>query len=156
MFAFNEDNQKKFDQLLARYPSSDALMLPSLWMVQYQEGYISEEAMVYIAERLDKSPMQVYQVVTFYSMFLLKPIGKYHIQLCKTLSCKLRGSVQIKEHIKQKLGIEVGETTKDGRFTLTEVECLGACGGAPAMSFNDDYVEKLTIEKIDEILEQSR
>ncbi len=91
-FKFNEDNEKKFQELLKRYPSKSSLMLPSLWMIQYQEGWISKEAMEYLADRLDTSAMNVYSVASFYSMFHLKPIGKYNIQICKTLSCKLRGS----------------------------------------------------------------
>jgi NADH-quinone oxidoreductase subunit E len=154
MFEFNKENQEKFEKLLKRYPSKDALMLPSLWMVQYQEGWISDQAMIYVAEKLEKSPMEVYQFATFYTMFNLKPIGRHHIQLCKTLSCKLCGSVEIKNHIFKRLGIKPGESTKDMKFTLSEVECLGACGGAPAMSFNDKYVENLTPEKIDEWLDK--
>ena len=152
MFKLNQDNEKQFEKLLKKYPSKDALMLPTLWMVQYQEGWISEDAMEYVARKLDKSPMEVYQFATFYTMFNLKPIGKYHIQLCKTLSCKLCGSEKIKNHIFKRLGIKPGESTKDMKFTLSEVECLGACGGAPAMSLNGDYVENLTPDKIDEWL----
>ncbi|WP_024955268.1 NADH-quinone oxidoreductase subunit NuoE [Sulfurospirillum arcachonense] len=152
-FKFSEENEKKFQELLKRYPDRASLSLPSLWMIQYQEGWISEEAMVFLADKLGTSPMDIQGIASFYTMFNLEPIGKYHIQVCKTLSCKLCGSEKIKSHIENKLGVKFGETTKDMKFTLTEVECLGSCGTAPAMSFNDDYVENLTVEKIDELLD---
>jgi NADH-quinone oxidoreductase subunit E len=153
-FKFNEQNEKKFAELLTRYPDRSSLSLPSLWMVQYQEGWISEEAMVYLAKKLNTTPMDIQSIASFYTMFNLKPIGKYNIQVCKTLSCKLCGSEEIRSHLQKRLGIKFGETTKDMKFTLTEVECLGACGEAPAMSFNDDYVGDLTIKKIDKMLDE--
>lgn len=153
-FKFTKENEKKFEELLLRYPERASLSLPSLWMVQYQEGWISEDAMIYIAEKLETTPMDIQSIASFYTMFNLKPIGTYHIQVCKTLSCKLCGSEEIRSHLKNKLGINFGQTTKDMKFTLTEVECLGACGEAPAMSFNDDYVGDLTIQKIDKMLEE--
>ncbi|MDD2383871.1 MAG: NADH-quinone oxidoreductase subunit NuoE [Sulfurospirillaceae bacterium] len=152
-FTFNPENEEKFTALLTRYPEKSSLMLPSLWMIQYQEGWISPESMRFLAEKLACSPMDVYAVASFYSMFNLKPVGKYHIQLCKTLSCMLRGSQQMQAHIQNKLGIKPGETTKDGKFTFSLVECLGSCGTAPCMSYNDDYVENLTIEKLDELID---
>ena len=104
-FVFTPQNEEKFQKYLTRYPNSDSCMLPALWLVQEQENWVSPEAMEYIAQRLDKSPMQVYEVATFYTMFNLKPIGKHHIELCKTLSCMLCGSKEIKEHIKKRLDI---------------------------------------------------
>jgi NADH-quinone oxidoreductase subunit E len=153
-FKFNKKNEEQFNKLLERYPDKASLSLPSLWMVQYQEGWISQEAMIYIAEKLETSPMDIQSIASFYTMFNLQPVGKYHIQVCKTLSCKLCGSEKIRSHLTKKLGINFGETTKDMKFTLTEVECLGACGEAPAMSFNDDYIGDLTIEKIDKMLDE--
>lgn len=152
-FAFSQENEAKFTALLERYPEKSSLMLPSLWMVQYQEGWISPEAMQFLAKKLECSAMDVYSVASFYTMFNLKPVGKYHIQLCKTLSCMLRGSQQMQAHIENKLGIKAGQTTKDGKFTFSLVECLGSCGTAPCMSFNDDYVENLTLEKLDELID---
>ncbi len=153
-FKFDKTNEEKFLKLLLRYPEKASLTLPSLWMVQYQEGWISSDAMIYIAEKLDTTPMDIQSIASFYTMFNLKPVGKYHLQVCKTLSCKLCGSEDIRKHLSQKLGIKFGETTKDMKFTLTEVECLGACGQAPMMSLNDDYVGDLTIEKIDKMLDE--
>ena len=154
-FAFTKENETKFKALLERYPEKSSLMLPSLWMVQYQEGWISPESMQFLAQKLDCSSMDVYSVASFYTMFNLKPVGKYHIQLCKTLSCMLRGSQKMQTHIENKLGIKAGQTTKDGKFTFSLVECLGSCGTAPCMSFNDDYVENLTLEKLDELIDGS-
>ncbi len=151
-FKFNEQNQKHFEDLLKRYPKKQGLTLPCLWMVQYQEGHIDLDAMVFIAKELELSPMDVYSVASFYTMFNLKPIGKYHIQLCKTLSCMICGSEDILTHLEKKLGIKSGETTKDGRFTITQVECLGNCAGAPCMSLNDKYFSNLTKGEVDKIL----
>lgn len=152
-FVFNTLNESKFNALLERYPDKRSLMLPSLWMVQYQEGWISLEAMRYLASKLECSPMEVYSVASFYTMFQLQPIGKYHIQLCRTLSCMLCGSKSLQEHLQKRLGIKAGETSQDGKFTLSLVECLGSCGTAPCMRINDDYVENLDIEKLDELLD---
>ena len=152
-FNFSEENEKKFNELKERYPDIKSMMLPSLWIVQEQEGWISLDAMKYLAKKIGVSEADVYSVATFYTMFKLEPKGKYHICLCKTASCKLRGSETIKQKVEEKLGIKPGETTKDGKFSFEEVECLGSCGNAPAMSLNDEYFENLTPKKIDEILD---
>ncbi len=152
-FAFNEENQKHFEHLLKRYPKKQGLTLPSLWMVQYQEGFISLDAMKFLADQLELSPMDIYSVASFYTMFNLEKKGKYHIQLCKTLSCMLNGSESLMEHLEKKLGISDGQTSSDGKFSITKVECLGNCGGAPCMSLNDEYYSNLTVENLDEILD---
>lgn len=152
-FAFNEKNEAKFIALQERYPDKNALVLPCLWMVQEQEKWISLEAMQYLARRLECSAIDIYSTASFYTMFNLKPIGKYHIQLCKNIACMLKGSKQLSQHIQHKLGIQSGQTTKDGKFTFSLVQCLGSCGTAPCMSLNDDYKVNLTPEKIDEILD---
>ncbi len=152
-FCFNEENSKKFEKLKKRYPDIKSLTLPGLWLIQEQEGWISLEAMKYLAKKLDLSEADIYSVATFYTMFKLEPKGKYYICLCKTASCKLRGSQKILQKIEKKLGIKPGETTPDGKFSLEEVECLGACGNAPAMSLNDIYHENLTVDKIENILD---
>ena len=149
-FAFNEEHQKKFQALLPRYPHKKALVLPCLWMAQDQDGYISTDAMRYIAKILDLSPSHIYSLATFYTMFELEPIAKYNIQVCKTLSCQLCGKDEILKSIEEELGIKVGESTE--LFTLREVECLGACGGAPMLSINEKYHEKLTPKKTKELL----
>ena len=127
-------------------------MLPVLYLAQQEFGHIGPEAIDYVAKLMGQTPARVYGVVSFYTMFNMKPIGRHHIQVCRTLSCALRGSERVTALIKQKLGIEPGQTTPDRRFTLSEVECLASCGTAPMMQINDDYYESLTEEKIDEIL----
>lgn len=151
---FNPENKPRFTQLLTRYPNKMAALLPTLWLVQEQEGFISEAAMEYVASLLDISPAHVYGVVTFYTMFNSRPIGKYHIQVCGTLSCALNGSEVLLDRLKSRLGIGLNETTKDGRFTLSSVECLASCGTAPAIMINEKYYENLNPEKLDAILKE--
>ena len=155
-FEYTPENEIKFQEYVSRYPKIDSCMLPALWLVQEQIGWVSPEAMIYVAEKLGKTPIQVYEVATFYTMFNLKPIGKYHIELCKTVSCMLCGSRELKQHIKETIGIDAGQTSDDGLFTLTEVECLGACGGAPMFALNGEYHEKLTKEKVDELIKECK
>lgn len=152
-FEFTADNLDKIEALKLRYPSTKALSLPCLWMAQYQEGIISLDAIEKISELIDIPPMEIYRVATFYTMFNLEPVGKYHIQLCKTLSCALCGKAEMLDHLKNRLGLSPGESSEDGRFTLTQVECLGSCGTAPVMQINDRYYENLTPEKIDAVLD---
>ncbi|MFC2074506.1 NADH-quinone oxidoreductase subunit NuoE [Campylobacterota bacterium] len=143
-FVFNQEHEAQFQSLIPRYPHTKSLVLPALWMVQYQEGYISSEAIAYLADRLDVPQAHLYSVATFYTMFNLEPIAPYHIQVCKTLSCDLCGKADIIKSIEDELGIKVGESTE--LFKLTEVECLGACGGAPMLAMNEKYYENLTPE----------
>ncbi len=151
-FEYSAANKEKFAEILKRYPVKRAALLPALWLAQHQAGWISLDAMRYIAGLLDLHPSKVYEVVTFYTMYQQKPVGKYHIQVCRTLSCVLRGSEEITHHLKKKLNIELGETTTDQKFTLIEVECLGSCGTAPMFQMNNDFYENLTVEKVDQIL----
>ena len=155
-FKYTSENEIKFQEYVTRYPKIDSCMLPALWLVQEQEGWVSPEAMIFVAEKLGKTPIQVYEVATFYTMFNLKPIGKHHIELCKTLSCMLCGSRELKQHIKDTLGIEAGQTSEDGLFHLSEVECMGACGGAPMFALNGQYHEKLTKEKVDGLIKECK
>ncbi|MBP7741858.1 MAG: NAD(P)H-dependent oxidoreductase subunit E [Aliarcobacter sp.] len=155
-FKFTPENEVKFQEYVSRYPVIDSVMLPALWLVQEQEEWLSPEAMIYVADRIGKTPIQVYEVATFYTMFNLKPIGKYHIELCKTLSCMLCGSKELKKHMKDTLGIEPGQTSEDGMFTLSEVECQGACGDAPMIALNNVYHGKLTKEKLDKIIWEAK
>ncbi len=150
--SFTSENQKKFEEILTRYPTKRAAILPTLWIAQKQFGWMSPEVMEYVSALLDLPPIKVYEVVTFYTMFNQKPVGKYHLQVCRTLSCELCGKEKIVDHLKKKLGIKPGETTADGKFTLTEVECLGSCGTAPMMQLNEEYHENLTTEHVDQIL----
>ncbi len=136
-----------------KYPDKRSALLPALWIAQQELGYLPEAALLDIATILELSPVQVYDVATFYSMYNLSPVGRYHIQFCKTLSCALLGAGSLIEHLKQRLNIGVGEVTKDGLFSIKLVECLAACGSGPAMQINDDYYEYLTPAKVDQILD---
>lgn len=151
-FEFTTENKRRFDEILTRYPVKRAAMLPALWLAQRQAGWISHEAMEYVGKLLDLSPAKVYEVATFYTMFNLKPVGKYHFQVCRTLPCQLVGAESVTEHLQKKLGVKLGETSADGRYTLTEVECLGSCGTGPMLQLNDDYHENLTAEKLDALI----
>ena len=150
---FSPETLKKFEATVARYPKKEAAMLPVLYLAQQEFGHLGPEAIEYVAQLMDQAPARVYGVVSFYTMYNMKPIGRHHIQVCRTLPCALRGAEQVTSLLKKKLGIECGETTSDGRFTLTEVECLASCGTAPMMQVNDDYYENLTEGKISEILD---
>jgi NADH-quinone oxidoreductase E subunit len=149
---FSPEAYKKFEETVNRYPKREAAMLPVLYLAQQEFGYLGQEAIEYIATLMGQPPARVYGVVTFYTMFYTKPIGRYHIQVCRTLPCALRGAEKLTGLLRKTLGVEVGQTTADGRFTLSEVECLASCGTAPMMQINDDYYENLTDEKVTEIL----
>ena len=142
------------DDLLSRYQVKRSALLPLLYIAQREEGYVSEPAMKEIAKLLGLTPSQVYETVTFYSMYNLKPIGKFHVQVCRSLMCALVGSDNIVEWIQKKLNISAGQTTSDENFTLSVVECLGSCGTGPMMQINDDYYERLTEEKVGQILDE--
>jgi NADH-quinone oxidoreductase subunit E len=149
----NEKNKDKLEELRKRYPTTQALLLPVLWMVQEQEGYISEQSMKYVGALLNIDYAHVLGVVTFYTMLHKKNIGRHHIEVCTNISCMLRGSEKILEHIEKRLGIKTGETSSDKKWTLTEAECLGSCGTAPMLAIGDDYYENLTLEKIDKLID---
>lgn len=150
---FSVERQKEFEKLLPRYPNKEAAMLPTLRLAQEDFGYVSSDVIEFVGALLEVPTARVRAVATFYTMFDKRPVGMYHIQVCQNLSCSLMGGEHIIEHLQKKLGIKVGETTPDKRFTLSRVECLGACGTAPVMQINDDYYEDLTPEKVNAILE---
>ena len=152
---FNEQQLTEFNRLVARYPQGKqkSALLPVLHLAQESfGGWLSNETMDYVAELLQLNPIEVYEVATFYSMYNLKPVGKYTFEVCQTGPCMLRGSDDIIAYIKEKLNIKAGETTADGLFTLKTVECLGACGYAPMMQLGKNYREHLTKEKVDAII----
>jgi NADH-quinone oxidoreductase subunit E len=151
-----EKYRDEIEELLGRYPTRRSALLPLLNLAQQEDGYVSEAAMKEIAGLLRLTPPQVYEVVTFYTLLNLKPIGKFHIQVCKSLSCALVGSDRLFEWLHTRLGIGAGATTQDRIFTLSIVECLASCGTGPMMQINDDYYERLTEEKVDRILADLR
>ena len=154
--AFSEETRAAFERMLARYPNREAAILPTLYLAQREFGYLSEEAIVYISSLLGFTPAHIEGVATFYTMYNRKPVGKYHLQICRNLSCSLMGAEHLIERVSKKIGVKPGQTTADGRFTLSTVECLGSCGTAPVMQVNDDYHEDLTEESIDAILDGLR
>lgn len=151
-FTFTADRQKRFNSLVAQYPDKRSVILPALHLAQEQEGYLTTETVETLAQMLDVTPAFLMDTVSFYTMFYIKPRGKYLIQVCQTLSCSLVGSDEIVDYLSRKYQIKVGETTSDGKFTLEKVECLGSCGTAPVVQINDDYYEKVTPEKLDRIM----
>lgn len=146
---------KKVHAEIAKYPQGHerAAVMAALRIAQEEQGWVSPEIMVYIADMLDIEPIKVSEVATFYTMYDREPIGRHKISLCTNITCGLRGSKELTTHLKNKLNIGFGETTEDGRFTLKETECLAACGGAPVALIGRDYHENLTPQRIDEILE---
>ena len=154
-FAFTAENKAEVDRIIKKYPAGRqaSAVLPLLYVAQKQEGWVPRAAMDHIAELLDMAPIRVYEVATFYTMFHLQPVGKYHLQVCRTTPCWLRGADQMTETCKKKLGIGLKETTKDGLFSLVEVECLGACVNAPMAQINYDFYEDLTPESFARILD---
>ncbi len=157
--SFSDEKLKEVQNIVARYPQGKhkSALIPVLHLAQEEfGGWLSTETMDYVASVLNLKPIEVYEVATFYSMFNLKPVGKYMFEVCQTGPCMLNGSDDIVNYIYEKLGIKPGETTEDGMFTLKTVECLGACGYAPMMQQGNYYKEHLTKEKIDAIIAECR
>jgi NADH-quinone oxidoreductase E subunit len=152
LFQFNKESQDKIATILAKYPNKAACLLPVLYVVQEQEGWVSNEAMAAAAVVCEVTEIRAREVATFYTMYNKKPVGKYHVQVCDNISCSLMGSNHIYKYLSTKLGVNAGETTQDDRFTLSKVECLGSCGTAPMMQINDEYYEDLVPDKVDTIL----
>jgi len=155
-FAFTPENRAEADRIIAKYPAGRqaSAVLPLLYVAQRQVGWVPRAAMDHIAEILDMAPIRVYEVATFYTMFHLQPVGKYHLQVCRTTPCWLRGADKMTETCQKKLGIGLKEVTKDGLFSLVEVECLGACSNAPVVQINDDFYEDLDPKKLEWILDE--
>ena len=144
----------KVDKEAAKYPSRRAAVKSALRYCQEEMGWVSNEGVTAVAEYLGLEPIEVYEVATFYDMFYTEPGGRHHIRVCTNVSCMLRGAEAIVNHLQEQLGIEIGETSPDGRITLLEAECLGACGGAPMLVCGNRYVENLTTDKLDSLLDE--
>jgi NADH-quinone oxidoreductase E subunit len=140
-------------KLEPRYPNKVALLLPALHCAQDETGWLPPEVLQEIAEYIGIHPAQVREVASFYTMYNLNPVGKYHLKICTNVACCLRGADELVQHCEKKLGIKCGETTQDQKFTIMEEECLGACGTAPAMMLNNDYHENLSASKLDQLLD---
>jgi NADH-quinone oxidoreductase subunit E len=148
----SENVKAEIKQFKGKYPDPKSALLTALHVAQREHGWLSPEVMNDVAEVMDLPPTEVASVTSFYTMFNRRPVGENLVQVCTNISCSLLGAEHIVEYIKNKLGIDVGETTLDNKFTLVTVECLGSCGTAPMMQINDTYYENLTEEKIDQIL----
>lgn len=149
----SEATRDRIQALITKYPQPRSALIPTLHMAQDEVGYLSPDVIQEIAEIFGLSPNEVYEVVSFYTMFHRKPVGKYVVQVCTNISCLLCKSEEIMAHLQKRLGIKPGETTADKKFTLIEVECLASCGTAPVVQINDKYHENLTLERLDQILD---
>ena len=157
--AFKPESLEQVHKIIARYPEGrqKSALIPVLHLAQKEfGGWLAVPVMDYVAELLNITPIEVYEVATFYTMFNMKPVGKYVLEVCRTGPCMLNGSDNILDHIRKKLNIKDGGTSEDGLFTLKPAECLGACGYAPMMQLGKFYHENLTIEKVDEIIDLCR
>jgi NADH-quinone oxidoreductase E subunit len=152
---FSDAALKEYQDLLGRYPTRQAALLPALWIAQREFGWLSEEAQAYVARLMELPPTHVRAVVSFYTMFHRKPVGRYLLDVCTNLSCRLRGADKIVDCIRGRLGIDLGQTTADGKFTLGSVECLASCGTAPMLQLNQDaYFENLTEASILKLIDE--
>jgi NADH-quinone oxidoreductase E subunit len=149
----SESTHQQIQLLIGKYPKKRSALIPSLQLAQKETGYLTCDAMQEIAGIFELSPNEVYEVASFYTMLYKKPVGKYVIQVCTNISCMLCNAEQIVDHLTKRLGIKLGETSPDKKYTLVEVECLGSCGTSPVVQINEDYYEDLTPEKLDRILD---
>ena len=144
--------QKRAQEIIAQYPQKRSAVMPLLYIAQEHTKYITQSAVEWVAAQLEMPPVQIWEVATFYSMYYKKPIGQYHVQVCRTLPCALRGARKVSEYFHKKFGVQPGEVTKDGMWSFEEVECLGSCGTAPMCQINDVFFENLTDEKLDQLV----
>ncbi len=150
---FSDQFEKRFAEMLTHYPTQRSVLVPTLLYAQDEAGYLSDEVIREIAQRLDLTELEVNNVISYYSMLTTKPRGKFNVQVCTNIACMLRGGEELLDHCKAKLGIGHKGTTADGMFSLEEVECIGACSWAPAVQVNYDFHENLTEQKMDQVLE---
>lgn len=150
---FTAEERELVKKLQALYPDPQSAIMPVLWMAQKKWGWLSAGVMKHVAEVIDLPYSHVFGVASFYTMYFKKPMGRYHVQVCTNVSCMLRGGEKIYDHVAGRYGIGHNQRTPDGRFSLEEVECMGACGGAPMVVINEDYHENITIEQMDRLLD---
>jgi NADH-quinone oxidoreductase subunit E len=155
-FTLTPDREAQIPELMSRYPTKMGACIPLLHLCQEQSGWISEGVMHFVADRLELPVAHVKGVVTFYTLFNQKPVGKHQLWVCRTLPCALRGAYDVLHHCEKRLGIHAGQTTADGKITLKTAECLASCGTAPMIQVDRDYYENLTLERLDQILDQLR
>ena len=150
-FEFTPENRAELERVIAKYPVKRSALIPALQLAQKQEGFITSAVMQHVAEIFEVSPMEVWGVVSFYTMLKTQPIGEYHVQVCNNLSCALMGAGRLLREIENRLDCRTGHTREDGKFSIEAVECLGACGGAPCVQVNEDYFERVTPEIMNDI-----
>ena len=150
---FNNEELAEIEKIKAKYPETKSAIMPVLWLAQKKFGWISNEVKQLVADTLGLSYSHVHGVASFYTMYFKKQMGRYHIQVCTNVSCMISGGENIYEHVSQKYGLKNNEKTTDGKFSLEEVECMGACGGAPMIAINEDYYENVDINKVDNLLQ---
>jgi NADH-quinone oxidoreductase E subunit len=150
--AFSAEELATIEKIKSRYPESKAAIMPVLWMAQKKWGWLSEDVMKYVAELMNLPYAHVMGVATFYTMYFKKPMGKYHVQVCTNVSCMLRGGDTLYDQVCSKYGIRHNQTTADGQISVEEVECMGACGGAPMIAINEDYFENVSWDKVESML----
>lgn len=153
---FTQDELASITALKAKYPEPKAAIMPVLWMAQKKWGWLSEDVMKHVATVMDLPYAHVLGVASFYTMYFKKPMGRHHVQVCTNVSCMLRGGEQLYAHAKQRLGIGHNQATEDGTFSLEEVECMGACGGAPMIAINETFYENATASQLDSLLDSCR
>ena len=153
---FSEEFESRFTEMLTHYPTKRSVLVPTLLYAQDEVGYLSDDVIVELANRLDLTELDVRNVISYYSMLVTKPRGKFNVQVCTNIACMLRGGEEILNHCKNRLGIGHKETTEDGLFSVEEVECIGGCSWAPAVQVNYDFHENLTPEKMDSVLDEYR
>lgn len=149
---FNQEELKEIEIIKSKYPKIESTIMPILWLSQNKFGYISDEVIIYLSDLLNISASKIEGVTSFYTMFHRKPVGKYHIQVCTNISCMLKNGIKLFNYISDKYNIKNMETTLDGLFSLEEVECMGACGGAPMIAINEDYYENIDIDNLNVLL----
>lgn len=149
---FPPEARERIDRILTRYPTKQAALLPVLWVAQETWGWVSREAAEEVARLLEISPAHVSGVLTFYTMYNLRPVGRHLLQFCTSISCHIAGAGQLLDHCRNRLGIDLGQTTEDGRFTMVEVECIAGCDRAPSMMINDAYHEPMDAARLDALL----
>lgn len=152
--SFNSEELAQIEKIKSKYPTSQSAIMDVLWLAQKKWGWISSDVIEYVAALLNVPPATVEGIVSFYTMYFNKPMGKYHIQVCTNVSCMITGGENIYEYVKEKLGINNLETTQDGKFSLEEVECMGACGESPMIAVNEDYYYNMNKEKIDKLFDE--
>jgi NADH-quinone oxidoreductase E subunit len=153
-FSFSDTAVRRVAELMKLYPDSNSAVMPALYVAQEEVGMVNDVAINWVAEQLSMAPVHVKEVATFYTMYYKEPVGKYHFQVCRTLSCAINGSKGLMEHLKNRFGVDPHTVTPCGKFSYEAVECLGSCGTAPMCEINDRYFENLTPEKLEEIIKR--